>query len=112
MYGMSGVSVILQIRKCAGRCCGEHIYNMYKCTGLGVFECTFVSSEDPDPSLLHSGGDLVLHSPTGLARRCRNPNLHTMPGSGGDIETQFLYDLYKPSASCISSFLLSTVMFH
>lgn len=60
----------------------------------------FVSSEDPDPSLLHSGGDLVLHSPIGLARHCRNPNLHTTPGSGGDRE--FLYDLYKPSASYIS----------
>lgn len=46
----------------------------------------FVSSEDPDPSLLHLGGDLVLHSPTGLARHCHNPNLHTTPASGGDTE--------------------------
>lgn len=53
----------------------------------------FVSSEDPDPSLLHSGGDLVLHSPIGRARHCRNLNLHTTPESG-ETHRYSLYIIY------------------
>lgn len=73
----------------------------------------FVSSEDPDPSLLHSGDDLVLHYPIGLARHCHNPNLHTTPGSGEIQRYVFMYHLHWVFVfiSMVSSHVSSTAMF-